>query len=94
MRGTKRWPIWKIAVTCLGCAGAAVGLFVAMAVAERTAPAVSTAPGERPPALTPASFLLMMGVAASALAVLSTVWLGYRLWDAHTPDWKKRRKRR
>ena len=92
---TQRWPIWKIAVTALGCAIVAGALFWLSFVL--TPPETRTQDESASQTLmTVPAFLLMRAAAVSMLAVLAIGWLVYRLYDARIPAWQKkdRRKRR
>ena len=88
---TKRWPIWKIAVTGLSCvAGAGVLLWLSRYLgqlefakeAEQDPNTILTLPG----------FVLVLSIAALLLAVVCFIWLGVRIKEARTPPWERKGK--
>ena len=89
----KRWPIWKIAVAGGACVLAAVVLFcLSVFMARLGEPAADTS--GQPALLGLPTFIMILGVAASMLAILSTSWLVLRIQEARTPPWERRSKRR
>ena len=85
---TKRWPIWKIAVTGLSCVvGAGVLLWLSgyldrlgiAKAAEQDPNTLLTLPG----------FVLVLCMAALLLAVVCFIWLGLRIKEARTPPWER-----
>lgn len=93
-RSAERWPIWKIATASAGCAAVAAALFWLSRLAEQLGTPTTTGPSTRTPALTLPSFIMMLALMAAILAVLSAVWLGFRIREARTPAWKRSRKKR
>ena len=89
----KRWPIWKIVAATLGCAVGSPVLFWLSRLAEKTLDEPSTDPAARGPALTMGSLIMMIAIAVGMLGVLGLIWLGYRIYDAQIPAWKKRAKK-
>lgn len=90
----QRWAIWKIAVTTASCAVATVVLWWLSLFLERIGPTPTTDPAGRSAALTPASFLMMMGTGAGLGTLLTAIWLVLRIRQARTPAWKRRRAKR
>ena len=90
---TTRWPIWKIALATLGCAGGSVALFVLSMFMGRVGASDADAT-DTPQLLTLPAFMMIMGVAASMLPVLCIVWLVARIREARTPPWERGRKSR
>jgi len=89
-----RWPLWKIVATTLGCAaGGGVLLWLSALLGESEGEQTAD-PLSRPPALTFSGFLMMVGVAGMVLSALGLVWLGFRIWEARMPAWKRRGKKR
>ena len=91
-RKPKRWPIWKIAVTTAVCAVSCPVLFWLSTLAETTGDQTpdSTA---RTAVITLPTVVMMFGMIAGMLAVLSLIWLILRIRDARIPAWKKRAKK-
>ncbi len=81
-------------MTTAACAVATVALWWLSLVLEQVGPTPTTDPAGRSPALTPSSFLMMMGTGAGLGTVLTAIWLVVRIRQARTPAWKRRRGRR
>ena len=90
----KRWPIWKIAVATAACAAGAVGLFMLSAFMGGVHSGDEADPSEPTAVLPFPTFVMILGVAVSMLAVLCVIWLVVRIQDARTPVWEKRGKKR
>ena len=93
----KRWPIWKIAVATGACFAGAVALFWLSVIMGKGADEQATDPTGQSALLTFPAFIMILGVAASMLAILCVVWLVLRIREARTPVWErggKKRKRR
>jgi cytochrome bd-type quinol oxidase subunit 2 len=89
-----RWPIWKIAVAAASCAGAAVLLFVLSVFLEGVGDQPEPdAVGQQQLMSLPA-FVMILGVVAVMLCVLSTIWLGARIRESRIPPWERGRKKR
>ena len=88
-----RWPIWKIAVAAGGSAVAAVILFVLSLYLEGFGGESEPGGGSRQLMSLPA-FIMILGVVAVMLCVLSTVWLGARVRESRIPPWERGRKKR
>jgi hypothetical protein len=88
-----RWPIWKIAVATAACAAGAAVLFWLSVVMGAVGGEQSEDPNKTPLLALP-TFVMILGVATSMLAVLGAVWLGVRIQEARTPPWKRGKKSR
>lgn len=90
----KRWPIWKIAVTTVGCALLSAVFFWLSPVANEAVGDHSPDPYSRAPVLTLATLSTMLAVMAAMLTLLGIIWLVARIRDSRIPAWKKRDKKR
>lgn len=89
-----RWPMWKIAVAAAGSAVAAVILFVLSALLEGVGAQPESDAVEPQQLMSFPAFILILGVVAVMLCVLSTVWLGVRVRESRIPPWERGRKKR
>jgi NADH:ubiquinone oxidoreductase subunit 6 (subunit J) len=88
-----RWPIWKIAVATAACAAGAVVLFW-LSVVMGTVGGDQTEDATQTRLLGLPTFIMILGVATSMLAILGGVWLGVRIQEARKPPWKRGKKSR
>ena len=72
-----RWPIWKIGVAAGGCAVSAAVLFWLSVFLENVSSGDGTDPASQP-LLTLPGFILILGVVATMLLILSLIWLTAR----------------
>jgi hypothetical protein len=89
-----RWPIWKIAVASVACALAAIVLFVLSFLLEDVGDSSETDVVGQQQLLSLPLFILILGVVAVMLCVLSAVWLGSRIRESRIPPWERGRKKR
>ncbi len=89
-----RWPIWKIAAAAAGCAAMAVILFVLSVYLEKLVGESEPAFGGGRQLLSLPAFIMILGVVAVMLCVLSTLWLGLRVRESRIPPWERGRKKR
>ena len=89
----KRWPIWKIAACGVGCVVAAIGLFWLWVVLDNVE-GLSTNDDDLSGVLALPGFVLILGMAASMLALMSWVWLGLRIREARIPPWERKNRSR
>ena len=82
----QRWPLWKIAAGTAGCAVASGALIWLSRYMERP----GTGDAARTGTMTPAAFLLMVGVMSGILTVLGAIWLVLRVREARKPAWERR----
>ena len=87
-----RWPIWKIALAMGGCAAAAVALFW-LSVFMGTVVPDETDPASQSQFLTLPGFILVLGVAATMLAILCVIWLVVRIRESRIPPWERGKKK-
>ena len=89
----QRWPMWKIAVFGAICVVAAVGLFSISAYLD-SVEELSTPDPKSAGVLSLPGFALILGMAASMLALIFLTWLGLRVREARTPPWERKAKSR
>ena len=90
-KNVKRWPTWKIAAGGIGCIGAAAGLFWLSVFLGRVE-GLNSNDADTGGVLALPGFVLILGMAASMLALLSFVWFGLRIKEARTPPWERKTK--
>jgi hypothetical protein len=90
---TDRWPRWKIVIATVGCAAAGGALVWVAHLVRNVEGEPGAGPFRRSPALTLSGVLMMLAIGAMILGLLGAVWLGYRIWEARTPAWKRRGKK-
>jgi hypothetical protein len=87
-----RWPIWKIALATGGCAAAAVLLFWLSVFMGTVVSDENDAAGQAQ-FLTLPGFILVLGVAATMLAILCVIWLVVRIHESRIPPWERGKKK-
>ena len=85
-----RWPIWKIVLTMVLTAVAAVGMTWLSSIVESATPTEETAADTRqnPAGFSVANFIRIFAVASGLMTVFCAGWLVYRRRLA-VPRWKR-----
>jgi hypothetical protein len=91
-----RWPLWKIVAAALGCAAVGGVLLWLSTLAGKAEGDPMADPARPRSALSLSGFLMILGTGSLLLSGMSLVWLGYRIYLARVPAWKRggKKKRR
>jgi len=90
---SKRWPIWRIAVSGISCVLGAGAVFCLGVYLDKLG--VSGGPEQdTTQVFALPGFFMMLGMGVFMLAVVCFIWLGLRIKEARTPPWERKGKSR